>query len=591
MPATMRPGFTLFEVAVAAAIMTIAVLSVILVLPVGLRAQQQARLQIYAGCKVLDIVDAFAQHDHTFSNHQIEAELNGQNTLMHQWPVDLDRMMMTPVLGLLPLPDALARRLDSDGDEIARVLDDGGRLFYASPAAYEVGYHPRAAARDNTAADSERLMPAEARCILFAVVGPAQQNALPNHPCLAWPYGGYYPAPPAMRDPNNPGNRWEMGWEYDVWNEGHLGVSGPALDAFRAAAWEYPSLKYSGRVDAPRNSYGTWQRYMAACLKLCDELGVAMTGADPYRVPALPADLADEVAVPKPWSTGQVDVHPPPAYVLAVRYLAFGAMARTNNKMWQTAPDLIPEDENYARDCEEACMRWARRYASTNPYDWGAARPLNRCSAFDFPLLQHDLETFVPTPVADGSGDRTWLVLAARPVTNAARAFGMYGTGLMPDNRVGIAASWSPNTSNFNLCAPFDAAERSRQIVCWSADWISFDDFEQAQTGPYDASVAFMDSRGAYVSAERAQFPPDWQLSWSDASRATRVAPPADDPNGPANADTAAYRAGFLGVHGADRNGNGRFDRGPLPSAARLRATSLGRYAFYDRRIICALRN
>ncbi|HYE06185.1 MAG TPA: hypothetical protein VEL07_11790 [Planctomycetota bacterium] len=176
-------------------------------------------------------------------------------------------------------------------------------------------------------------------------------------------------------------------------------------------------------------------------------------------------------------------------------------------------------------------------------------------------------------------------------MSSVGRAFGMYGTGLMPDNRAGIAASWSPNAGHFNLCDRFDAAERARQIVCWSADWTSFDDFESAQSGPYDASVAFMDSRGKYVSAERAQFPPDWQLSWSDDSRSARVAPPADDPNGPADAGSAAYRAGFFGVHGADRNANGRFDRGPLPAATRLRATFLGRYAFYDRRIICALRN
>ena len=37
-----------------------------------------------------------------------------------------------------------------------------------------------------------------------------------------------------------------------------------------------------------------------------------------------------------------------------------------------------------------------------------------------------------------------------------------------------------------------------------------------------------------------------------------------------------------LGRWGADRNGNGLFDKGPIKSTVRLRAIEVGRYVFYD---------
>ena len=36
------------------------------------------------------------------------------------------------------------------------------------------------------------------------------------------------------------------------------------------------------------------------------------------------------------------------------------------------------------------------------------------------------------------------------------------------------------DASNFNLAAPFAAAERCRQVVVWAVDWRSYEDFEEA---------------------------------------------------------------------------------------------------------------
>jgi len=49
-------------------------------------------------------------------------------------------------------------------------------------------------------------------------------------------------------------------------------------------------------------------------------------------------------------------------------------------------------------------------------------------------------------------------------------------------------------------------------------------------------------------------------------------------------------QARFVGLYGADRNGNNRLDIGPIPPAIRLRATTVGRYLYYDPRLYLSLR-
>jgi len=626
----LRAAFTLFEVAVSAALVAGAATVVFMVIPIGLRAQHQARFQLYAGCKVLEMIDTFANHDRVYSSHQIEAQRHGQNTMPMKYAVDFDRMMNGMQLGLLPLPDTIARRLDSDGDEIARVLDDGGRLYYASPAAYEVGYHLRSGGYnhydgyDASKLAFERVPPPDAQTILFAVSGFAQQNALPSHPCLSWPYNSYYPSSPANggrdndADPLTPASFsvWSGGWEYDMWAvQNSLNVSVAAQDHFKAMCQLVPSWSYSGenrwfRPGAPAEKVGRsfTQRadrpigkYIEHAQALCAEFGIPMSGAAPYLVPELPPDLT---SIPKPWVRGDTRVYPNPAHVSAIRWLAAGAIIRTS---WWTKGvwPVTAADEKYARDMQECCMQWARRYASTNPYDWGAPRPLNRCSAWDHPLLQFDL--FAREKVGGGGlddADKTFRILAPTKPTNYPRGYAMWGPwGFVPPNRPFIDASFKTTTTpsgqieidhtNFNLTTPFAPAERCRQIVCWSADWRSYDDFESAPSGGHDASMTFLDSRGEYVDNEVVQHPADLSLSWTDATRSTRVPWVAgqDPMSRTATRRSPAYRKRFFGLWGVDRNGNGVFDQGPLPPSTRIRALPIGRWNFYDRRLISALRN
>jgi hypothetical protein len=46
----------------------------------------------------------------------------------------------------------------------------------------------------------------------------------------------------------------------------------------------------------------------------------------------------------------------------------------------------------------------------------------------------------------------------------------------------------------------------------------------------------------------------------------------------------------FSGCWGADRNFNGKLDRGPVPKAVRLRAQLVARFNFYDMRVPAIIR-
>ena len=54
----------------------------------------------------------------------------------------------------------------------------------------------------------------------------------------------------------------------------------------------------------------------------------------------------------------------------------------------------------------------------------------------------------------------------------------------------------------------------------------------------------------------------------------------------------SATRRGSLisGIFGADRNGNGRLDRGPVPRSVRLRAVMVARFNYYDMRVPCQIK-
>src|SRR3954462_12515724 len=54
-----RRGFTLFEVCISLMIVAVGVLSILILLPAGLKAQQLARFQLYASAKAEEMVECF----------------------------------------------------------------------------------------------------------------------------------------------------------------------------------------------------------------------------------------------------------------------------------------------------------------------------------------------------------------------------------------------------------------------------------------------------------------------------------------------------------------------------------------------------
>ncbi|HYE07880.1 MAG TPA: prepilin-type N-terminal cleavage/methylation domain-containing protein [Planctomycetota bacterium] len=564
-----RPGFTLFEIAISLVIIAIAIVSAGLAYPAGIKAQHLARFQVYAGVKMLELMDHWSNDSHTRWERQTEAERIGQCTFM-RWPVDLDRMLENPVLGLLPLPHALASRIDSDDDEIARLLAEGGTLFFVAPRIYEAGFDMRVsqdADHEHAAVGAESAAPTESQTLVFAVLGYAQQNALPNHPCVAWPYFEFYPAP---------AQPWERdSWRLNAWP--HLAEFESLYDAVNGDTYHAKHADPAAIDD-----------YVAKAAALVSALGLPMTPHGAIGdAPQLPADLA---TVPVPWPATAIDAYPRPHQVLAMRFLAHAVAARTGSAL---PPHPDAAFAAYADACHEACLAWAMRYASTSPYDWGAPRPLNRQTCFDFPLLEYDLFS-PPRAVGDGTGDVSRPIIAGAQPTNHGQARGVYGWGgSIPANAAEIASSWGDH-AHFNLTERFAAAERTRRLACWSVDWRSFEDCESVASDPCDANMHFLDSRGVCVSAERSGYTPDLKYHFSDATRTAtcRQIDKGTMMSGPRAAwDTAAFKEAYLGLHGADRNGNGAFDRGPLPASSRLRATSVAAVDFYDRRLISSLRN
>jgi hypothetical protein len=553
-----RSAFTLIEIGFSLLILTVSFVAIALAYPTGIKAQRQSRYQIYACSKVMQIVDHLANNSHVRYERQVEANALSENTVKH-WPTDLETMFESKNLGLLPVPDEIVRRIDSDNNEIANHVDQGGRLYYVSSMAYEFGSEERTA---NAAFDSGL---ADSQSMVFAVLGYAQQNCLPNHPCLAWPYYEFYPAP-------------AQPWEKNCWER-------------NKAAWgsydEFVALYTHINVD----NYGTYnldkariEQYILKAEALVVATGISLVGGTktPPREP-LPLPAGGN------WNTTDINYFPKPAQILALRYLAHAVQART--ALAFEAPAYAWTDLKYYQDCHEVALKWAMRYASANPYDWGAPRPLNRQTSADFPLLQYDLFPTASKPIAANSaGDLSWRIIAPQQPVNYDRARGAYGWfAMLPDNNANLNSSWGDH-GHFNLTNRFDPAERTRRIMCWSVDWQAYEDFETLPASSYDSNIHFMDTHGIPVSNERAGYPSDMGNHFiADLSKGFDYTyrPFAPDPE----CDTEAYKKIYFGVYGLDRNGNRTLDRGLLPKSARIRASTVTHFDYYDPRLIGGLRN
>jgi hypothetical protein len=91
---------------------------------------------------------------------------------------DLDARISSHRYGMMPLPLELARRIDSDNDEIQQILSEGGYIYYSQPMA-------------STGTEEQGMKatpPNETQKLVMAVTGYAQQNAMPIFPLKNWPY-------------------------------------------------------------------------------------------------------------------------------------------------------------------------------------------------------------------------------------------------------------------------------------------------------------------------------------------------------------------------------------------------------------------
>ncbi len=252
---TARHAMTLIEVVLAMGLIAIGVITVAMALPATLRIQERTRFQLYAAGKALELVDRFlGEPQSTGIGGTFTFEAN------RPWDVPTGRRVLDPDLelrtciqrgSLFPVPPDIAYRLDSPDDEIRRILDAGGQIYYSNP----VSAHPLKG--DNPL---QPRPPNEAMKLLIGVVGDPQQNAIQQYPWKGWPYYSAYPAPPT--DFNHTGDENKTAHndhiyreilEYDTQDLDGDGF--PDIDSDLLSAWK---TDFTDLIDVTKPSTGTF---------------------------------------------------------------------------------------------------------------------------------------------------------------------------------------------------------------------------------------------------------------------------------------------------------------------------------------------
>ena len=476
-------GFTLFEVAISLVILAFGVISIMTLFPAGLKAQQLSRFQVLAAAKALEMIEQF--NTTHFDNPMIDTEgtelWNIASSYRSQtW--DIEARLSSHRYGIMPLPLELAQRLDSDGDEIASILAEGGYIYYSQPQAstnmHEISMEP--------------APPNEAQRLIIGIKGYAQQNSLPIFGLKNWPYFANFPSPPVhfnhisdswLPPPTGSGPdyfphyNWPVGFNRSdsvcaTWETARVPglttpIPGTDPDMQKVFDWPEGSVHYGyfpyacGRqwdvVGTPPTRLGTATdgrdgeypsragviRYVQAALWYCAQKSqVAGSGITPAfwntipsgEVPVFIPGVADE----KKWMQVQ-----------AMRFLSHAATCLTS---WYpltgaTGDNLTtgvpiqgvtldgkptgplgaggePElriTNDLIRYYHERCVKLAMAYAASFPYDWAVPRPVERTIMVDHPLLQYDMFSPYLTGTLNGATGVTaeqWRPLAPRPIRN-----------------------------------------------------------------------------------------------------------------------------------------------------------------------------
>ena len=650
---TRHRGFTLFEVALSLVIVTFGVISVLMLFPQGIKAEQLARMRIIAGVKAQEMIDVFA----TASNHNSSTEVEAPNA----WDVaagykvmspDLESRISTNRMGIAPVPSEIARRLDSESDEISKILAEGGQLFYSSRAGGSTNLEETTQASVDNHSTTLTQPDALTQRIVFAVVGYAQSNNLAYLPQKSWPYYAGYPSPPGHNESkaSNPQPADKLIFNYNginiaLWEGVGDVVNGTGTtdadmrEVFESTIAGPDGQKYGYR---PYGLAGTTnsktlagaQGYIQSALWYCARKGLTNT----WYAPTEPFTVNTEVAA-RMNDFRLLSDSDRWKYVQAFRFLSHAALCMTRHKdlvalggqpssvmgfpipsapvtTGLSSPSLMLTHDKILY-YHELFMQMTMLYSASQPYDWGAPRPTQRAIFTDHPLIEYDL--FSPRltgKITNTNEDaEQWHPIAARPITNIGRSMEFPASPIS-------SSLWDPanptllwgNSANFTLTKPFKAEERCRQLVFWAVDWMSYEDCETAPSGPIDASkyqfaapmgnTAIDDMNGRmggstwpdhhiyqYRNPEKALvFTTDVSnRTTGDNVSALRLL----SADGGSSTDMGGgfdTRQRFLGRWGADRNFNGILDRGPLPPSVRLRATAISRYNFYDPRLTLKLR-
>lgn len=268
-----RNGLTLVEVLFSLMILTTAVLSVVLLFPAGAKTLEQSRFQVYASLKAMEIADFISQSRKDWRENDLEipdgAKVGGSIRLgteafdaLHM--PDIEQTLLRELGSAYPMPPQIARRLDSPGDQIQKVLDQGGLIFYCDPFVTRDGIRQAGRFGHMGAAVPELQK------LIFAVTTPAQQNLLPNHPAMAWPYYELYPFPPQgrLRLPHwawtaQAGVNVVDGKTYNYFWDGPVKTAGSGGSAYEGINWEWHAANSTGSLWTAPGVIDAWRN-------LCD---------------------------------------------------------------------------------------------------------------------------------------------------------------------------------------------------------------------------------------------------------------------------------------------------------------------------------
>jgi hypothetical protein len=654
-PAPRRAAFTLFEIAISLVIAAFGVVSVLILFPVGIKAEQLARMRVYAGVKAEEIVEEFANASTTSPSIETEAPDSWEvPTGYRAMTPDLESRISTPRFGIMPVPTVIANRIDSDDDEIQTILSQGGNLYYSQAQ--------ETSGLEDTVESTSTTFPTDNQTqrLVFAVTGYAQNNNLAYLAWKDWPYYESFPSPPGHGEKEGYGYGWggtpvpgdhlpsdavtfnypPPGGTYQafvsLW-EG-VGANGPDAgslsghggtidgDISKVFTVGYYPYALNGTINQPSGAL----TYLQSALWYCDRKRLPDWIYNPPTGWTLNAQIQRAMTAFQDDATVAEDLKW--SWVQSLRFLSHAATCFTRHYNLSqlggqpstgtgqaipgatisagspNSPALPQLTHDLIVYYHELAMRMAMLYFSSQPYDWGVPRPTQRAIMTDFPLLEYDL---LSSPLSGTISGTTvvasqWRPIAAHPIANIGRSYSFPDTPIDP-----TGTRFSTASRNFTLAMPFTAAQRCRQLVFWSVDWMSYEDCETAPSAPIDASkylfsspmtqggnpISFDARMGACLWPDHHIFAfrnPEKIITFTSAAVPT-WATGADvsgmrilshDGDGydkySGNANSLSM---FLGLWGADRNFNGKLDRGPIPTSVRLRASLVSRYNFYDPRL------